>query len=142
MNKDNPLVLRNEKGQLQKGTVPINTHYGVARSNHIRNLLKQCTTDDEVKEVWSMVKDKAKQGEEWAVKEFLNRTAGRVETVIEGDPESLGPISIVYNRIEADQAAIVLPQKDSPMSLPPTETPSTTTEVNDPSASQPIPETR
>lgn len=102
-------------GHFQKGN-KLGTHQAVARANHFRNVLQKCTTDEDLKEVWAMVLKKAKGGDLEAAKVVLDRTIGRVQPTIEGDADSLGPITITFNRMETQQNAYIA---QLPADLPP-----------------------
>ncbi len=64
-----------------------------ARVNAWRSALAQSVTAQDVRAVLKVLVQKAKAGEPWAVKEFLDRTLGKADQRLEVTGEGDGPVA-------------------------------------------------
>ena len=91
--------------------VPEKIHYGAARANHFRNLVKKATTDKDMKEVWGVLMEKAKGGSLEAIELLLRYTIGLPKDATNQELASLqGGIKIVMQQID-----VTLPTESTPM---------------------------
>lgn len=75
---------RGDGGRFLKGVRggPGGNKQAELRRRH-REMVAECTSDEDVQEIWRRVIDCAKMGEQWAVKEFFDRVLGKATTPIE-----------------------------------------------------------
>lgn len=64
-----------------------------ARVNAWRAALAETVTEADVREVIAQLLEKAKAGQPWAVKEFLDRTLGKADQRLEVTGEGGGPVA-------------------------------------------------
>ena len=76
---------------------------GHGTSSHRRAMMtamKRATTEKDLLEVWGKLTQCAKDGEPWAVQEFLNRVLGKTASVVDDD-ENTGRLEVLVRRVDA-----------------------------------------
>lgn len=85
-----PLVRDARSGRWAKGNRPGPGHKNIKRVSDFRAAVLANTSDEDFLEIWAVLVGKAKGGEPWAIREFLDRLIGKPkpesEVSVGGDP--------------------------------------------------------
>lgn len=73
------------------------------RRAHWRNAITEKTSDEDFDEIWKKLVTLAKEGEQWAVKEFFDRTLGKATAIVELQGEAALSLVKIIRGVDPDK---------------------------------------